>query len=178
MGQQCPKTALAIDESRTLVTNENYISLINKVEKIDSRLSKLERKNDLQNEKIFFDGDYFDARSFLKQLFSQAKKKIMLIDPYADIKTLDYLKTSASGVEISLFVSSKAKLTKDDVNSFNIQYGKLQTHKIDSFHDRFIIIDDTELYHLGTSLNYLANKTFAITKMESDFVDIILKRIS
>ncbi|MBR0294346.1 MAG: cell filamentation protein Fic [Bacilli bacterium] len=166
-----------INESRTLVTNENYINLINRVENIDLRLSRLERNGSIQNEKIFFDGKYFDARSFLKQLFPQAKNKITLIDPYSDTKTLDYLKVRDNGVEISLFTSSKAKLTQDDIDSFNLQYGGLQATILDSFHDRFLIIDDIELYHLGTSLNYLANKTFAITKMESDFINTILNII-
>ena len=167
-----------INENRTLITNENYINLINRVEKINSRLSKIERKDDIQNENIFFDGEYFDARSFLKQIFSQAKNKITLIDPYLDTKALDYLKVRNSGVEISLFTSSKAKLTEDDIDSFNLQYGGLQSHTINSFHDRFIIIDDSELYHLGTSLNYIANKTFAITKMEPDFIEVILNKIN
>ena len=166
-----------INENRTLITNENYINLINRVENIDLRLSKIERKNNIQNENIFFDGEYFDARSFLKQIFSQAKNKITLIDPYLDTKALDYLKVRNSGVEISLFTSSKAKLTKDDIDSFNLQYGGLQSHTINNYHDRFIIIDDSELYHLGTSLNYIANKTFAITKMEPDFIEVILNKI-
>ena len=166
-----------INENRTLITNENYINLIKRVENIDLRLSKIERKNNIQNENIFFDGEYFDARTFLKQVFSQAKNKITLIDPYLDTKALDYLKVRNSGVEISLFTSSKAKLTKDDIDSFNLQYGGLQSHTINNFHDRFIIIDDSELYHLGTSLNYIANKTFAITKMEPDFIEVILNKI-
>ena len=167
----------AINENRTLVTNENYINLIHKVDSIDSRLSRLEVRDKTQNEMIFFDGECFDARSFLKQLFTQAKKKITLIDPYVDTKALDYLKVRNSGVEISLFTSSKAKLTQDDIDSFNLQYGGLQVRTIDTFHDRFFIIDDDKLYHLGASLNYLANKTFAITKMESDFINTILGRI-
>ena len=166
-----------INENRTLITNENYINLINRVENINSRLSKIERKDNIQNENIFFDGEYFDARSFLKQIFSQAKNKITLIDPYLDTKALDHLKVRNSGVEISLFTSSKAKLTEDDIDSFNLQYGGLQNHTIDNFHDRFIIINDSELYHLGTSLNYIANKTFAITKMEPDFIEVILNKI-
>ena len=166
-----------INENRTLITNENYINLINRVENIDSRLSKIERKDNIQNGNIFFDGEYFDARSFLKQIISQAKNKITLIDPYLDTKALDYLKVRNSGVEISLFTSSKAKLTEDDIDSFNLQYGGLQSHTINNFHDRFIIIDDSELYHLGTSLNYIANKTFAITKMEPDFIEVILNKI-
>ena len=166
-----------VNENRTLVTNENYINLINKVDNIDLRLSKMERNNNIQDERIFFDGEFFDARSFLKQIFADAKSKITLIDPYIDIKALDYLKAKDNAVEISLFTSSKAKITQDDIDSFNIQYGGLQAHIIDTFHDRFLIIDDAELYHLGTSLNYLANKTFAIAKMEPIFIDAILQRI-
>lgn len=90
-----------INENRTLITNENYINLINRVENIDLRLSKIERKGDIHDENIFFDGEYFDARSLLKQIFSQAKNKITLIDPYLDTKALDYLKVRNGGFFVS-----------------------------------------------------------------------------
>ena len=89
-----------INEERTLVTNENYVNLIHKVEgvlekkvdELDNRVTKIEESHVAEREKIFFDGQFFDARVFLKELFIKAEKEIILIDPYADILALDYIK--------------------------------------------------------------------------------------
>ena len=81
-----------LNQDRTLITNDNYIELVHRVNNINNRLSKLESDNHTDNEKIFFDGKWFDARSFIKDILAAATEEIILIDPYADIKTLDYLK--------------------------------------------------------------------------------------
>ena len=80
-----------INEKRTLITNENYVNLINKVESIDKRLTNLETTN-IEKEKIFFDGEIFDAKSFISKLITKAKNSIVLIDAYADIKALEFFK--------------------------------------------------------------------------------------
>ncbi|MCR4699202.1 MAG: virulence RhuM family protein [Bacilli bacterium] len=158
----------ALNNNRALITDDNYVELVHRVNSIDNRLSELESNNHIDSERIFFDGQLFDARSFIKELFSTAKEEIVLIDPYADIKALDYLKAKMDGVTVRLFASSKAKLTQDDVDAFNEQYGSLEIRIDDSFHDRFIILDESTLYHLGASLNYIGKKVFAITKIEDD----------
>ena len=78
-----------INENRTLITNENYVNLINKVDSIDKRLSVIEKTN---LEKVFFDGEMFDAKSFISNIISNANTSIILIDAYADIKALEFLK--------------------------------------------------------------------------------------
>lgn len=167
-----------INKERTLVTNENYINLINKVDSIDTRLSKLEKDACIDSEKIFFDGEYFDARVFIKGLISKANNNITLIDPYSDSKTLDFLKEKKEGVIINLHTSSIKKPTQDDIDSFNLQYGGLSVSIINTFHDRFLILDGKTLYHLGASLNYAGKKTFAISLMNDDtFIVSILKKI-
>ena len=155
-----------INEDRSLVTNENYVNLIHRVENIDRRLSNIEGQQHVEKEKIFFDGAFFDARAFLKTIFARARKEIILIDPYADFLALDYLKEKKASVTIALIVSSKSRISKRDVESFNKQYGGLSSFVDDSFHDRFIILDKEETYHLGASLNTLGKKTFGITKVE------------
>ena len=115
-----------LNQDRTLITNDNYIELVHRVNNINNRLSKLESDNHIDNEKIFFDGELFDARSFIKDIFAKAKEEIILIDPYADIKALDYLKVKTEGVIVQLFISSKAKLTQGDIDAFNEQYGNLE----------------------------------------------------
>lgn len=78
-----------------------------------------------------------------------------------------------------LVVSTKAKLTQDDVNAFNLQYGGLVVKDDDSFHDRFILIDNRDLYHLGASLNYAGKKTFAITRLtDEQLIATIINRIN
>ena len=175
-----------INEERTLVTNENYVNLIHKVEgvlekkvdELDNRVTKIEESHVAEREKIFFDGQFFDARVFLKELFIKAEKEIILIDPYADILALDYIKAKSNGVVINLFISSKAKLSKEDVNSFNNQYGGLSVKINDAFHDRFLIIDERFCYSLGASLNYADKKAFAITQIENiTFIETLKKRL-
>ena len=156
-----------INENRTLITNENYINLINKVDSIDKRLSLVEKVN-LEREKIFFDGEVFDAKALISNLISNANTSIILIDAYADIKALDFLKHKKQGVTLSIYHSSKAKLSKKDVLDFNAQYGNCIAYINDKYHDRFLIIDDSEIYHLGASLNYAGKRVFALTKMEDE----------
>lgn len=164
-----------LNQDRTLITNDNYIELVHRVNDIDNRLFKLESNNHIDNEKIFFDGEWFDARSFIKDIFTRAKEEIILIDPYADIKALDYLKAKTEGVIVKLFISSKAKLTQGDIDAFNEQYGNLEIIFDDNFHDRFVIVDRAILYHLGASLNYIGKKVFAITKIEDENLLVSMK---
>lgn len=158
----------ALNKDRTLITDDNYIELVHRVNSIDNRVSKLETDNHIDNEKIFFDGEWFGERSFIKDIFTRAKEEIILIDPYADIKALDYLKVKTEGVIVQLFISSKAKLTQGDIDAFNEQYGNLEIILDDNFHDRFVIVDRKILYRFGASLNYIGKKVFAITKIEDE----------
>lgn len=164
-----------LNQNRALITDDNYIELVHRVNNINNRLSKLESDNHIDNEKIFFDGEWFDARSFIKDIFTRAKEEIILIDPYADIKALDYLKVKTEGVIVQLFISSKAKLTQGDIDAFNEQYGNLKIILDDNFHDRFLIVDRATLYHLGASLNYIGKKVFAITKIEDENLLVSMK---
>ena len=166
-----------INEKRTLITNENYVNLINKVESIDKRLINLEKTN-IEKEKIFFDGEIFDAKSFISQLIAKANNSIVLIDAYADIKALEFFKCKNTGVSLTIYHSSKAKLSNQDIIDFNAQYGLCTNFVIDEFHDRFLVIDDKDLYHLGASLNYAGKRVFALTKMEDEeILELIKERL-
>lgn len=168
-----------VDSSRTLVTNENYVNLINKVESIDARLTKIEEEYIPDLEKVFYDGEYLDARVFIKGLFSKAITSIVVIDPYADAKALDFLSSKDNAIPATIIVSSKAKLTQDDVDAFILQYGSLIAKNDDTFHDRFIIIDGKSLYHLGASLNYAGRKTFAVSELTDELlVKDVINRIN
>ena len=169
----------AINEARVRVTDENYINLIHRVDAIDSRLSAIESENRFPKDHIFFDGEFFDARSFLKKLLATAEKEVILVDPYADILALDYLKEKKEGVSVELYVSSKSRLTKEDASSFQRQYGALEVKLVETFHDRFIVLDAKDFYHVGASLNYAGRKTFGISKIEdTDFQALLLEKLS
>ena len=169
-----------INGNRTLVTDENYINLINKVEKIDNRLTNLE------NESLFFpktiviyENELFDSVAIISDIISRAKNSIVLIDPYVDIKTLNVLKNKDDSVSISLFTSDKNKLSQMDIDLFNDKYGGLSVFTDNKYHDRYLMVDDLIFYHLGSSINYLGNKFAQIDKIEDDDLkELLRKRIN
>ena len=166
-----------INGNRTLVTDENYINLINKVEKIDNRLTNLE------NESLFFpktiviyENEMFNSVAIISDIISRAKNNIVLIDPYTDTKTLNVLKNKNDNVLVSMFTSSRTKLSQLDIDLFNDKYGDLSVTINDSYHDRYLIIDDLIFYHLGASINYLGKKLSQITKIEDEDIKNLLRR--
>ena len=167
----------AIDEKRSVVTVENYLELRREVDNLGTRVAKLEGEAPKLN-MLLFDGSFFEARVLLKSIFSQAKNSIILIDPYADILALDFLTQKNEGIKVELYVSSHARLTEEDAKAFNEKFGGLIVHQNDTFHDRFIILDETLLYHMGASLNYAGRKTFAINRIEDrEYIVSLLRRL-
>lgn len=170
----------AINGSRTLVTDENYINLINKVEKIDNRLTNLE------NESLFFpktivvcENELFDSIAKISDIVSRAKNTIVLIDPYVDTKTLNVLKNKNDDVSVSVFTSDKSKLSQIDIDLFNEKYDGLSVFVSNNYHDRYLILDDSIFYHLGSSVNYLGKKFAQIDKIEDvDLKELLRKRIN
>lgn len=123
------------------------------------------------NQKIFYDGQIFDAFSLLTEIVGQAKNEIVLIDGYIDVNTLNILAKKNVGVDILAYTLPSARISAQDINNFNAQYPTLTVKKTTAFHDRFLIIDGTEGYHIGASLKDAGKKCFGITKIE-DIDDI------
>ena len=169
-----------INKERTMVTNENYINLINKVDSLNNRLEKLENENLYFPKSILIEENKpFEALVIISDLISRAQKSIVLIDPYSDIKTLNVLKNKIDGVSISMFTSDKTKLSQTDIEMFNEKYGGLSLSINNNYHDRYLIIDDLIFYHLGSSINYFGNKFAQIDKIEDeDLKDLLRKRIN
>lgn len=170
----------AIDRTRVSVTNENIHQLENDVFKIKQDIQEIKEKTFIEpiKEKLFFEGQFFDAYEFVISLISQAKEKILVIDPYFDTKGLMMLSKAKSGVDIIVCISSNSKLSKNDIDVFQKQYQMIKIIKNDCFHDRFIILDDKTCYSLGASLNGMGHKTFCVTKLEDLFViKAILEKI-
>ena len=132
-------------------------------DKISELFDKLETEK-IKNEKIFFDGEIYDAYSLIIDLIKQATEKIIIIDSYIDKSVLDMLVYKNESVDV-LLVTSSYYLTNLDIDKFNKQYPKLTIKYSNIFHDRFIIIDRT-LYHVGASFKDLGKKCFAINKIE------------
>ena len=135
---------------------------------------------DFPPQKVFFEGKHYDAYSFAKKLVRRASKKIVLVDGYSDEVTLDILAQKKGGVEILVATSQKMidrHLTPVAVEKFNKQNPTLVVKAVGAFHDRFLILDDTELYHFGASLKDLGRQYCAVTKMDAQFIPSIMERI-
>lgn len=128
-------------------------------------------------QKVFFDGQVYDAFSMMVDLIKKAEKEIILIDNYVDINTLNILSKKNDGVNVELYTKNDTKLTIKDVNKFNIQYPTLKVKYTDKFHDRFLILDKKYIYHIGASLKDLGKKCFGITLIKYDAIigDILSK---
>ena len=135
---------------------------------------------DFPPQKVFFEGKHYDAYSFAKKLVRKAAKKIVLVDGYSDEVTLDILSQKKGGVEVLVATSQKMidkHLTSVAVEKFNKQNPTLTVKAVGTFHDRFLILDDKELYHFGASLKDLGRQYCAVTKMDAMFIPSILEWI-
>ena len=147
----------------------------------DARLTALEDKVDFfvqTNEPpiqgVFYDGQLWDARVLVLKLVAGAKRSLILIDNWATPEMLDLFVKKRKGVKVTIFTSEHydkkhvphRKISDADIKTFNAQYPKLAVHYNESFHDRFLIIDDKELYVIGASLKDLGKKCFAFTKLD------------
>lgn len=135
--------------------------------KFDRVFDELQNKQESEfKQKIFFDGQIYDAYSLIIDIIKSAKTKILIIDNYIDESILKILAKKNRNVEVVILTSQNCDLSKLDVNKFNKQYPVLKVARTNRFHDRFIVIDNKELYHCGASLKDLGKKCFAISKME------------
>ena len=131
-------------------------------------------------QKVFFEGKHYDAYSFAKKLVRKAAKSIVLVDGYSDEVALDILSQKKGGVAVLVATSQKMidrHLTPVAVEKFNKQSPTLTVKAVGTFHDRFLILDDKELYHFGASLKDLGRQYCAVSKMDAMFIPSIMQRI-
>lgn len=117
-------------------------------------------------QKIFFDGQIYDAFSLITSIIQKAQNEIILIDGYVDVNTLNILAKKNSGVDVKIYTYASARLTNTDAANFNAQYPTLTVKKTQVFHDRFIILDEKTVYHIGASIKDAGKKCFGISLME------------
>ena len=179
---------------RLLIANAEVFRRIETVERRqiadqaqnDERFKKVfkaldEKKESVQG--VFYDGQLWDARALVLKLVAGAKRSLILIDNWATVETLDLFAKKRKGVTLTLFTSQhfnkagapQRKLSASDVATFNAQYPKLAVRFTESFHDRFLIVDDKELYLVGASLKDLGRKCFAFTKLDPGEITRIKK---
>lgn len=168
-----------INENRTLITNDNYVNLINRVDSIDNRLKKIENDElSYKKEKLIVNGDVFDSITYLESIVSKASKKLLLVDPYVDSKALNIIKNANNNISIKIITSTKSKLSLNDLNAFIKQYGvSVDLNVDDDFHDRYLYVDN-KVFHLGASINYLGNRISQIDEvLDEDIKNYLMKRV-
>ena len=161
------------------LTNVEY-KLLEQDNKFNQVFNELQNNKEQEfKQKIFFKGQIYDAYELIIDIIKTAKTKIVIIDNYIDDSILKMLQKKNKNVEVIVLTSQNCNLTKLDVKKFNEQYPILKIAKTDKFHDRFIIIDNKELYHCGASLKDLGKKCFGINKIERmDFIENLKKIIN
>ena len=133
--------------------------------KFDEVFDSLQKEENFKH-KVFFQGQIYDAYSLIIDIIKRAKSKITLIDNYIDDSILKMLSKKNKDVEVFIITSNKSNISSLDIQKFNQEYPILEISKTNKFHDRFILIDNKELYHCGASIKDLGKKCFAITRIE------------
>ena len=137
----------------------------------------LERTEEIK-QGIFFDGQIFDAYKFVLKLMRMAKQHLIIIDNYIDESVLTMCAELKKDVELTIFTGNLSKKQTLDIEKYNSQHPFINIKETDKFHDRFIIIDNKEVYHIGASLKDLGKKCFAFSKIEDNsIVESLLKKI-
>lgn len=176
----------AFVEMRKLIANHN--GLLQRMEGVERKLLEtdhkfeqlfraLENKDAIPSQGVFFDGQIFDAYELASRIIRSAKKSIVLIDNYIDENTLTHLAKKGKDVNVAILTKTINKQLQLDLKKANNQYGNFAAKTFTQSHDRFLIIDEKEVYHLGASLKDLGKKWFAFSKLEAKSVESIMNSI-
>lgn len=160
--------------------NQRMNRIENTVEHLADKVNEISfqiKSTELPTQGIFFDGQVFDAYELASKIIRSAKKNIVLIDNYIDESTLTHLSKKTKTVKVLLLTKTISKQLTLDLKKANEQYGNFELKTFTKSHDRFLIIDHTEVYHLGASLKDLGKKWFAFSKLEKNSIANILKDI-
>ena len=151
--------------------------LLESDKKIDELFSLMDKYNIKDEQGIYFQGQIFDAYAKFESFIAQAKNEIILIDNYVDLSILQRLTKKKNGVNVTIYTDPKTKLTAQDIQTFNAQYPTLFLKYTTKAHDRFLIIDQTIMYHIGASLKDLGKKLFAFSILDGAYIPMILGNI-
>ena len=143
--------------------------------KMERVLNAIESKDIMPKQGIFFDGQIFDAYTFVSKLFRNARKSIVIIDNYLDDSVLTHLTKRNKDISVLLLTKNLSKSLILDVEKFNKQHPNIEIKEFKNAHDRFIIIDNITVYHFGASLKDLGKKWFAFSKMDIGAAQMLSK---
>ena len=124
-------------------------------------------------EGVFYDGQLFDAYKFVSDLIRTATKSLILIDNYIDDTVLTLFTKRIPGISVTIYTAQISKQLSLDLQRHNSQYEPIDIRQFKQSHDRFLIIDEKELYHIGASLKDLGKKWFAFSKMQLDIKEVL-----
>ena len=145
-----------------------------KIKVLENSFKKLEEKKKLNE--IYFDGQIYDAYSKIQDIFKSSNKHLIIIDAYADNTLLDIIKRL--DVEVIIITKSNSLLTEQDIIKYNKQYHNLKVIFNNTFHDRYFIIDEKDVYHCGASINRIGYKTFSVTMInDKDVSNLLIKKV-
>ena len=161
--------------------NQRINRIENNVEDLSEKVNAISlqiQSGQIPNQGVFFDGQVFDAYELASKIIRSAKNSIVLIDNYIDESTLTHLAKKNNKVKVLLLSKTINKQLALDVKKANDQYGDFEIQEFNKSHDRFLIIDKSEVFHLGASLKDLGKKWFAFSQLNKNSVESILKSIS
>ena len=122
---------------------------------------------------IFFNGQIFDAYKFISNLIRSAKKSIILIDNYIDDSVLILFSKREKDVNVIIYTKTVTKQLRLDLKKYNSQYSPIKIKEFKYSHDRFLIIDSNEVYHIGASLKDLGKKWFAFSRFDNEALKLL-----
>lgn len=170
-----------VEMRRILISNASLFHRLDKIElkqleadqKFEEIFKALE-SDKLHSEKgIFYDGQIFDAYTFISDIIRSAKISIIIIDNYVDDTVLTLLGKRGQSVTATIYTKNISNQLQLDLQRYNSQYPSIDLHTFAQAHDRFIIIDGTELYHIGASLKDLGKKWFAFSRMDIEVAKML-----
>jgi hypothetical protein len=156
-------------------------SVNQRFERLEQRVSRTEEKIEFfvrtslpPTQGVFFQGQIFDAYAKCESFIQSAEREIILIDNYVDLSVLERFSKKQKDVKITIYTDPKTKLSEQDIQKFNEQYPLLMVRHTSRVHDRFLIIDNKILYHIGASLKDLGKKCFAFEVLDSSWISEII----
>ena len=146
-------------------------------QKLNQVLNALEKNEVRPAQGIFFDGQVFDAWEFASRIIRSAEEEIILLDHYPDESTLMHLAKKQEAVKVLLYSRADGKQLQLDMEKANRQYGGFELRHFTKSHDRFLIIDRKEIWHLGASLKDLGKRWFAFSRLGPEWLESLLLRL-
>lgn len=159
-------------EQKQIDSDLKFLQTDSKIEKV---LTALEANEIIPKQNIFYNGQIFDAYTLIADIIRSAKKSIVIIDNYIDDTVFKQLAKRNKNVKAVIYSKTLDKIVKQDLQKHNQQYQKIEIKKLNTSHDRFMIVDSKIVYHFGASLKDAGKKWFAFSKLEMDANDILEK---